>query len=34
LYVLDLQARVEDITEEQLAKSLESAKQDEALFKK
>ena len=34
LYVLDLQARVEGITEEQLAKSLESAKQDEDLFKK
>lgn len=34
LYVLDLQARVEGITEEQLAKSLENAKQDEALFKK
>ena len=34
LYVLDLQARVEGITEEQLAKSLEAAKQDEDLFKK
>lgn len=34
LYVLDLQARVSDITEEQLAKALENAKQDEALFKK
>lgn len=34
LYVLDLQARVGDITEEQLAKALENAKQDEALFKK
>ena len=34
LYVLDLQARVEGITEEQLAKALENAKQDEALFKK
>lgn len=34
LFVLDLQARVEGITEEQLAKSLENAKQDEALFKK
>lgn len=34
LYVLDLQARVEGITEEQLAKSLENAKQDEVLFKK
>lgn len=34
LYVLDLQARVEGITEEQLAKSLENAKQDEALFAK
>lgn len=34
LFVLDLQARVEGITEEQLAKALENAKQDEALFKK
>lgn len=34
LFVLDLQARVDGITEEQLAKSLENAKQDEALFKK
>lgn len=34
LFVLDLQARVEGITEEQLARSLENAKQDEALFKK
>ena len=34
LFVLDLQARVEGITEEQLAKSLENAKQDEDLFKK
>lgn len=34
LYVLDLQARVEGITEEQLQKSLENAKQDEALFAK
>ena len=34
LFVLDLQARVEGITEEQLSKSLENAKQDEALFKK
>lgn len=34
LFVLDLQARVEGITEEQLAKSLENAKQDETLFKK
>lgn len=34
LFVLDLQARVDGITEEQLAKALESAKQDEALFQK
>jgi hypothetical protein len=34
LFVLDLQARVEGITEEQLAKALENAKQDETLFKK
>lgn len=34
LFILDLQARVEGITEEQLAKSLETAKQDEDLFKK
>lgn len=34
LFILDLQARVEGITEEQLAKSLENAKQDEALFAK
>ena len=34
LFVLDLQARVEGITEEQLAKSLENAKQDETLFRK
>lgn len=34
LFVLDLQARVEDITEDQLQKALESAKQDEDLFKK
>ena len=34
LFVLDLQARVDGITEEQLVKALENAKQDEALFKK
>ena len=34
LFVLDLQARVEGVTEEQLAKALENAKQDETLFKK
>ena len=34
LFVLDLQARVEGITEEQLQRSLEKAKEDEQLFKK
>ena len=34
LFLLDLQARVEDITEEELQKALEAAKSDEALFKK
>lgn len=34
LFLLDLQARVEDITEEELQKALEAAKSDETLFKK
>lgn len=34
LFILDLQARVEGITEEELQKALETAKSDETLFKK
>lgn len=34
LFILDLQARVEDVTEEELQKALEAAKSDETLFKK
>ena len=34
LFLLDLQARVEDVTEEELQKALEAAKADETLFKK